>query len=753
MNRLYRRIIEVVLAVSCLTGCVSTLVLPTITPTAIPTTLPTPSATPFPLVDATPVQPEIPSLAETLSGYFQVGAAIEPYQLDDGQHVYLLTRHFNSITPENVMKPISIQPTEGNFDWTGADRLVQFAQAHNMVVHGHTLVWHKQVPDWFFNDSQGQPLAATPENKTLVLKRLEAHIRALVGRYKGKIAVWDVVNEVIDPSYPDCMRRTRWFELTGTDYIATAFRVAHETDPSAKLIINDYATTDPAQRTCLYNLVRDLRAQGMPVDGVGHQMHVDIESPSPADIDATILKFADLGVEQYITELDMSLYTNDSDSYTQVPHDILIQQGHRYKDIFDVFERNAKSIKSVTFWGMADDHTWLGTYPITRINLPLLFDDKLQAKYAYWGIVDPTPDHLPMLIQKVSVSKGTPMIDAKPDLLWSQQPWITIPGTKTLIANFQTRWDEKYLYLFVDIKGSPQDLSKIEVFIDENRNRTKVYESDDRHYTFQNGACSPCDGVLSAVAMDNGYQLEAAFPLNLAAGRAGQMIGFDIQVTETAQSNSPHSWNDLTNNQNIDTSQFGTLTFASASNLTTAKKGTPIIDGEEDTIWANATEISTDVWALGSGGATAKVKTLWDDEHLYVYAVVTDPKLSDASRNAYEQDSIEVFLDQNNAKTSSYQIDDAQYRINFKNVQTFNGDAKAELIQSATKIVPGGYVVELSIKFDAIKPQEGMLIGFDFQVNDDGGGTGSRTSIAKWNDPTNNSYLNTSKFGLLQFVK
>lgn len=337
------------------------------------------------------VQTDIPSVYETLSPYFAwVGAAIEPDLLDQEQHTILLTRHFNSITPENAMKPGSIQPSEGEFRWTGADRLVQYARENGMAVHGHTLVWHQQAAEWMFEDSEGNPLEATPENKELVLQRLEAHIRAVVGRYKDDVQVWDVVNEVIDPGNSDCLRRSRWHDLTGMDYIVTAFRVADEVAPDAVLLINDYSTTEPRKRTCLYNLVRDLRAQGVPVDGVGHQMHINIASPSAQVIEETILMFADLGIEQHITELDMSIYANDTESYTVVPENILIRQGKRYKAIFEVFKRQAEHIQSVTFWGLADDHTWLKTFPVARLDLPLLFDEQLQAKPAYWGVVDPT---------------------------------------------------------------------------------------------------------------------------------------------------------------------------------------------------------------------------------------------------------------------------------------------------------------------------------------------------------------------------
>lgn len=749
-NVIFRWAVIFVIASLVLSACASQSVPATevpiiIVPSAVPTDMPAPNVT------LIPVQPEIPSLRETLADYFPVGAAIMSDQLYSGEHAYLLTRHFNSITPENEMKPLSIQPSEGNFTWRGADELVAFAKAYNMAVHGHTLVWHQQVPDWMFNDEQGKPLTASPESKALVLARLETHIRALVGRYKGAINVWDVVNEVIDPGYQDCMRRTKWYELTGTDYIATAFRVAREVDPDAKLLINDYGTTDPERRTCLYNVVSDLLAQGVPVDGVGHQMHINIETPTPYQIESTIQKFAELGVDQHITEMDMSLYTNDSSSYKQVPGEILIQQGHRYKDIFEVFRRQADNLQSVTFWGMADDHTWLKTWPIPRKNLPLLFDEDLQAKSAFWGIVDPSPENLRMLVQKVNVSQATPVLDAKAELMWSQQPWLEIPGTQKVTAQFQTRWDAEHVYLFVDVKGFAEDVSKIEVFIDENKNKTQTYEKDDRHYIFENGACVACEGVTFAESPEAGYRLEVALPFNLAAGRSGQKVGFDIRITEAGYA--PVSWNDHTNGQDMDTSQFGTLTFTSASNMTTAVAGTPVIDAEEDAVWANATETATDIWVAGNSGATATVKTLWDSQYLYVYAVVTDTLLSDASRNAWEQDSFEVFIDQNNAKTTSYEADDGQFRVNFNNVQSYNGNAKVELITSATKIVPGGYVVELAIKFDAITPQEGMLIGFDFQVNNDENGDGVRDSISKWNDPTDNSYMNTARFGLLQFVK
>lgn len=298
------------------------------------------------------------------------------------------------------MKMGALQPTEGNFNFANADALVSFAKANHMLVRGHTLVWHKQIPPWLFKDSSDNDVRPTPENKALLLQRLESHIRAVASHYRDDVYAWDVVNEVIDPGQPDGFRRTPWFQITGTDYIERAFRIAHEVAPNAKLYINDYDTTNPAKRAYLYNLVRDLKRRGVPINGVGHQMHNRIDYPSADAILETIEMFSELGVDNQITELDMSLYPNSSASYSTVPEDVLIKQGYRYRDFFQVLRQLKGKISSVTFWGLADDHTWLKTFPIVRRDLPLLFDEQLQAKPAYWGIVDPS--RLP----KAGISSG-----------------------------------------------------------------------------------------------------------------------------------------------------------------------------------------------------------------------------------------------------------------------------------------------------------------------------------------------------------
>ena len=343
----------------------------------------------MPARDVRDIQNEIPSLYRTFDNYFTVGAAIWPGDIT-GARSELLKKHFNSITAENAMKWAVIEPNEGNFDFAPADALVAFAKSHHMRVRGHTLCWHKQLPAWLFKDASGNEMTTTPENKALLLRRLENHIRGVVSHYKDDVYAWDVVNEVIDPKEPDGFRRSPWFLITGTDYIDVAFRVAHDVAPQAKLFINDYDTTDFPKRMFLYNLARDLRKRGVPLDGVGHQMHSDIKTPSAAAITETINMFSALGVDNQITELDMSVYLDKSSRYTTVPEELLLQQGYRYRDFFNAFRKLQGKISSVTFWGVADDHTWRKAYPIRRLDLPLPFDEHLQAKPAYWGIVDPS---------------------------------------------------------------------------------------------------------------------------------------------------------------------------------------------------------------------------------------------------------------------------------------------------------------------------------------------------------------------------
>ena len=341
---------------------------------------------------------DIPSLKDVFKDYWPIGAAIEPNETT-GLHADLLKKHVNWLVAENAMKPDAIQPTEGNFNWTNADKLVAFAKENGMELRFHTLVWHSQVGAWFFLDEDGSPMVDETDpkkreaNKKLLLKRLDTHVRTIVSRYKDDIKSWDVVNEVIEPGDPDGMRASNWYKIAGVDFIETAFRAAREAGgPDIKLYINDYSTDDMRKRDLLYDLVKSMLDKGVPIDGVGHQTHISVAGPSVFSIIDSMKKFAELGLDNIVTELDMSLYAwNDRSDYgDNIPAYVLKSQADKYQELFEAFKENKDILSGVMFWGITDAHTWLDGFPITRKDAPLLFDRQLHAKPAFWAIVDPS---------------------------------------------------------------------------------------------------------------------------------------------------------------------------------------------------------------------------------------------------------------------------------------------------------------------------------------------------------------------------
>ena len=338
------------------------------------------------------IETDLPSLHEQLAGFFPIGAAVSNVEVS-GVHGDLLKKHFNSITSGNDMKWDATEPNPGAFVFTNADQQVAFAQANGMRVRGHTLLWHQQIPAWVFTDPlTGQPMQPTPANHDLLLARLENHIRNVVPHFGDRVYAWDVVNEVIDESQPDCMRRSPWFNITGTDFLDTAFRVAREVAPPGTLLfINEFNSTIPNKRQCLFNVVSALQARGVPVDGVGHQMHDNFEFPSAQSMADTLDLFASLGLVQHVTEMDVSVYAGSANTpipnYDEIPAERFLRQARHYRDFFRVFKAHKDQLSSVTVWGLADDLTWL-TRP-GRVDGPLLFDDQLQHKLAYTAIVSP----------------------------------------------------------------------------------------------------------------------------------------------------------------------------------------------------------------------------------------------------------------------------------------------------------------------------------------------------------------------------
>jgi endo-1,4-beta-xylanase len=337
-------------------------------------------------------QEDIPSLYEALSAYFPVGTAVSPELLDRANpHYRLLQRQYSALVAGNAMKPESLQPKEGEFRFDDADRIALFASRTGKLLRGHTLVWHQQTPPWFFADPADP---SKPASRELLLSRLDAHVKAVVEHFKGDVYAWDVVNEVLaeDGRLRGGAELSKWGQIAGPDYIERAFRDARAADPKALLFINDYnLESSAAKREGMYALVKGLRARGVPVDGVGLQMHVSLYGPSVDEIRKTIELFASLGVKVEVTELDVSLYRGEEPAVPATDA-LLRDQGARYGELFALFKDEAKKgrLDMVVLWGSADDDTWLDNFPVAgRPNAPLLFDRKLQAKPAFWAIVGP----------------------------------------------------------------------------------------------------------------------------------------------------------------------------------------------------------------------------------------------------------------------------------------------------------------------------------------------------------------------------
>ncbi|MGB2637850.1 MAG: endo-1,4-beta-xylanase, partial [Candidatus Acidiferrum sp.] len=338
------------------------------------------------------IQTGIPSIFKTLSPFFPVGAAVDLTDLSR-PHAQLLTKHFDSITSENDMKWSSVEATEGTYTYENADSEVGLAVCNEMRVRGQNLVWStgEQTPAYATGDGTN-----SSANQATVTANIQEHIQNEVQHFGTAVYAWDVVNEPIDPTQSDCLYHGPFYQVLGKGYIDVALLAARQyAPPGTKLFINDYSTTDPNRLACLVRVVRDLRERGIPLDGIGHEMHNDINYPS-ADaivnaIDTIHENFRD--IDQQITEMDVSVYNagdNTSNYAPTVPPSLIAEQGWLYKQYFDALRRLRGKISAVTFWGFADDDTWLDSFPIDRLDAPLPFDTELQAKPAYWGIVDPT---------------------------------------------------------------------------------------------------------------------------------------------------------------------------------------------------------------------------------------------------------------------------------------------------------------------------------------------------------------------------
>ena len=297
------------------------------------------------------------------------------------------------------MKWQTVHPKRGIYDFSGPDRYVEFGEKNHMVVIGHTLIWHRQTPEWVFGDEQGKPLT-----RETLLNRMREHIHTVVGRYKGRIHGWDVVNEALNDD--GTMRESAWMKIIGPDYVEKAFQFAHEADPQAQLYYNDYDLERETKRKGALALIKKLQATGIPLTAVGLQNHDSLKWPSVQEEDETISAFESLGVRVNITELDITVLppakehpTAEESTQAQINPSLnpytsglpaAMQQdlAKRYADLFTVFLKHRKAIDRVTFWCVTDGDSWLKNWPTRgRTDYPLLFDRNGAPKPAFDAVI------------------------------------------------------------------------------------------------------------------------------------------------------------------------------------------------------------------------------------------------------------------------------------------------------------------------------------------------------------------------------
>ncbi len=342
-------------------------------------------------------------MKDVVGDHFHLGVALSLDQISGNESgaIAVVEKHFNSITPENILKWEEVHPEPGKYNFGPADRYVAFGEKHNMHIVGHTLVWHFQTPDWVFQDGSGKPL-----DRDALLRRMKDHISTVVGRYRGRIHGWDVVNEAI--ASDGQLRKSKWLEIIGEDYVLKAFEYAREADPAAQLYYNEYDYEIKPKCEGVIRLIADLQSKGVRVDGIGIQGHWFLDTPGIKEIESYILALSTLGVPLMITEMDVSalpFYPVDSplvelsslDSETQkklnpypdaLPDSVENDLARRYAELFSLLHKHRDKLSRITFWAVHDGQSWRSYIPIQgRTDYPMLFDRHCKPRPAFDAVV------------------------------------------------------------------------------------------------------------------------------------------------------------------------------------------------------------------------------------------------------------------------------------------------------------------------------------------------------------------------------
>ncbi len=342
------------------------------------------------------------TLKDAFKNDFLVGAAINRAQIyeQDSNNDPIIKAQFNSISPENVLKWEAVHPEPDKFDFSAADAYVNFGEKNHMAIIGHTLVWHSQTPAWVFEDANGKSV-----DRETLLNRMSNHIFTVMGRYKGRLKGWDVVNEAVGDD--GTLRQSRWMRIIGEDFLVKAYEFAHAADPNAELYYNDFGLENPDKRSCALALIKNLQSRGVKITGIGLQGHYRLTEPDLKQVDETISAFSALGLKVAITELDINVLPSPTRSlsadvnqrfaaraalnpYTNgLPDSVQQELAGRYAGLFSVFLKHHGEISRVTFWGVSDGDSWLNDWPVSgRTSYPLLFDRNHAPKPAFRAVIE-----------------------------------------------------------------------------------------------------------------------------------------------------------------------------------------------------------------------------------------------------------------------------------------------------------------------------------------------------------------------------
>lgn len=550
--------------------------------------------------DPADIERDLTPIKDVYKDYFLIGNVISADTLEDLKFE-LLNMHFNAVTAENAMKPEELQKEKGKFTFNAADKLVNTALAEGLKVHGHVLVWHQQSPDWMNiaeKDENGNPAAYLSREEAL--DNMKTHIRTVMEHFGDRVISWDVVNEAMADNPPNpqdwkaSLRQSPWYHAIGSDFVEQAFLEARAVldehpDWDIKLYYNDYNLDNQRKAMAVYNMVKDINDRyaaqhdgKLLIDGIGMQGHYAL-STNPANVELSLKRFISLGVEVSISELDIRAGSN-----SQLPENLAVAQGYLYAQLFDIFRNYHEHIARITFWGLDDGSSWRAS------ENPLLFDRNLQAKPAYYGVINPDkfmvenpPETPPDANQATAAYTQTPpVIDGIADAVWSSTS--TLPITRYQMAwqgatgTARVLWDEANLYVLFEVndtqldKTSPNawEQDSVEAFVDENNGKTSFYQEDDGQYrvNFDNEASfNPAnieEGFESATRVSGtSYTVEMKIPFKAITPANGHKIGFDAQINdgENGARQSVATWNDTTGNAYQDTSVFGVLTLTKSN--------------------------------------------------------------------------------------------------------------------------------------------------------------------------------------------